>query len=61
MTRWEYRSISAPIDRSELDALGVQGWRLCAIEGAIAWLIRDRDARLLAEQATRHAKERGDR
>lgn len=59
MTRWEYRTIGTPINRAELDNLGLQGWRLCGIDGAVAWLVRDRGARLLAEQAARHAKERG--
>jgi hypothetical protein len=59
MRRVEYRSLSAPINRVELDSLGMQGWRLCGIDGAVAWLVRDRDARLLAEQADRHAAERG--
>jgi hypothetical protein len=59
MTRFEYRAITAPINRTELDALGLDGWALCAVDGAVAWLVRDRDARLLAEQADRHAAERG--
>jgi hypothetical protein len=59
MKRFEYRSIGAPINRAELDSLGLQGWKLCAIDGAVAWLVRDRNARLLEEQGARHAKERG--
>jgi hypothetical protein len=59
MTRFEYRSISTPINRTEIDSLGMQGWRLAAIDGPVAWLVRDQTARLLHEQANQHAEQRG--
>jgi hypothetical protein len=61
MMRLEYRSISAPINRIEIESLGLQGWVLCAVDGAVAWLCRDKDARHLEEQAARHAEERGEK
>jgi len=60
MKRWEYRTTGVPIDRTEIDGLGLCGWELCGIAGEIAWLKRDRAARLLAENADRHAAERGE-
>jgi hypothetical protein len=56
---WEYRTANASIDRAEVDALGLCGWELCAISGEIVWFKRDRDERMLDEQAARHAEERG--
>lgn len=61
MRRFEYRCISTPIDRAEIDRLGSQGWQLCAVDGAIAWLCRDKDGRVLREQAEQHAQQRGDK
>lgn len=61
MTRWEYRSERSTISRAEIDGLGLAGWELCTITPEIAWFKRDRDARLLREQADAHAAERGDR
>ncbi len=35
MQRFEHRPISTPINRAELDSLGMQGWRLAAVDGAV--------------------------
>jgi hypothetical protein len=59
--RFEYRTIGTPIVRAELDRLGLEGWQLAAIDGAVGWLMRDKDARLLKEQSDEHAAQRGAR
>ena len=61
MTKFEYRTASAQITRSEIADLGRAGWLICAIHNDIIWFARDRDARLLHEKGEAHAAERGAR
>lgn len=60
LDRYEYlrRPLTTDTTPAELDALGAEGWQLCAIAGGFGFFWRSTIARELREQGERHAEER---